>query len=276
MKRKLPWGTKRRIGTIIYIGIILAIDVFLTTRWIAVRQEKVREVEKLEMPREIANHFMREEYNRRWYEMKGVGPVNRRTGDYKDLIYEVGRDDGDDSLYFRIFRDRENPEAWGDTKERAIICIRGSNSSEMFMYIDFRYYDCGNRIETIAGDGTIFYGWDECEQIRENFFFYIQYDNGEYILDSIAKNYSDSNKITEENELREKTGKTVEEIVETAYRDQEIMEETMYEIKAYELDYLNGTVKRSMWKKILWANGISLFLIIIGIISEAVDRRYKE
>ncbi len=72
MKRKLSWGTRRRIGTIIYIAMILAVDIFLVTRWVTVRREKVGEVEKLETPREIANHFMREEYNRRWCEMKGV------------------------------------------------------------------------------------------------------------------------------------------------------------------------------------------------------------
>ena len=41
----------------------------------------------------------------------------------------------------------------------------------------------------------------------------------------------DVNEIEDENELIEKTGMTVEEIVETAYRDQEIMEKTMYEMK---------------------------------------------
>lgn len=275
MKRKLPWGTRRRIGTVIYIAMILAVDIFLITRWVTVRQEKVREVEKLETPREIANHFMREEYNRRWYDMKGVDPTNRRTGDYKDLIYEISRKDGDDSLYFRIFRDRKNLEAWGNTKERAITCIRGFYSSEMYMYIYFSYYDCGNQIKGIWGDGTILGEWNGRRQEREYFSFDISYDNGEYVLVQPWE-IDDVNEIKDEDELIEKTGKTVEEMVETAYRDQETMEETMYEMKAYELDYLNGTVKKSMWKKILWTGGISLFLIIIGIISEVVDRWYAE
>ena len=29
MKRKLQWGTRRRIGTVIYIAMILAVDIFL-------------------------------------------------------------------------------------------------------------------------------------------------------------------------------------------------------------------------------------------------------
>ena len=273
MKRKLEWGTRRRIGTVIYIAMILAVDIFLVTRWVTVRWEKVREVEELETPREIANHFMREEYNRRWYDMKGVDPTNRRTGDYKDLIYEISRKDGDDSLYFRIFRDRENLEAWGDTKERGITCKRCFDLPEM--YVCSRYYDHGNKIDWVGGMVTIFYDsggfWEEWEY----FSFDISYDNGEYVV-APTGGIASGNEIEDEDELIEKTGMTVEEIVETAYRDQEIMEETMYEMKAYELDYLNGTVKKSMWKKILWTGGISLFLIIIGIISEAVDRWYAE
>mgnify|MGYP001036722159 CR=1 FL=1 len=107
MKRKLQWGTRRRIGTVIYLGMILAVDIFLVTRWVTVRREKVREVEKLETPREIANHFMREEYNMRWYDMKGVGPTNRRTGDYIDLIYDLSRKEGVGGVICRISRDRD-------------------------------------------------------------------------------------------------------------------------------------------------------------------------
>ena len=271
MKRKLEWGTKRRIGTIIYIVLILAVDVFLITRWITVRQEKVREVEKLETPREIANHFMREEYNRRWSEMKGV--TGERIGPYEfkeKYFYEVVRRD-ENGLNFSIVRDADNIDAWGDTKERAIICERRLDSPK----VDFNsgYYNHGNQIDEIRGSVTIYY---DSKRYGEKFYFVILYDNEEYMVDPIAEIFSDSNKITDENELKEKTGMTVEEIVETAYRDQEIMEETMYEMKAYELDYLNGTVKKSMWKKILWTCGISLFLIIIGMISEAVDRWYAD
>ncbi len=273
MKRKLPWGTRRRIGTIIYIALILTVDVFLITRWVTVRWEKVREVEKLETPREIANHFMREEYNRRWYEMKGV--AGERTGPYEfkeKYFYEVDRRD-EKSLSFSIVRDADNIEAWGDTKERGITCKRCFDLPEM--YVCSCYYDHGNKIDWVGGRVTIFYDsggfWEEWEY----FHFDISYDNGEYVV-APTGGIASGNEIQDEDELIEKTGMTVEEIVETAYRDQEIMEETMYEMKAYELDYLNGMVKKSMWKKILWTGGISLFLIIIGIISEAVDRWYAE
>ena len=273
MKRKLSWGTKRRIGTIIYIAMILAVDAFLIIRWVTVRQEKVREVEKLETPREIANHFMREEYNRRWYDMKGV--TGGRIGFYEfkgEYFYEVDRRDEND-LSFSIVRDADNIDAWGDTKERAIICERHLDSPK----VDFNscYYNHGNQIDEIRGSVTIYYDSKRYGEKWEKFYFIILRENEEYMVDPIAEIFS-GNKITDEDELIEKTGMTVEEIVETAYRDQEIMEETMYEMKAYELDYLNGTVKKSMWKKILWTGGISLFLIIIGIISEAVDRWYAE
>ena len=271
MKRKLEWGTKRRIGTIIYILIILAVDVFFTVRWITIRQEKIREVEKLETPREIANYFMREEYNRHWYEMKGISCGKERSEFKEQYIYGVSRHDGNDSLRFRIIRDAENIEAWGDAKEREIICERSFDSPK----INFIYYNHGNQIDEIRGSVTIYYDSKGYGEKWEKFYFVILHNNEEYIVDPIAEIFS-GNKITDENELEEKTGMTVEEIVETAYRDQEIMEETMYEMKAYELDYLNGTVKKSMWKKILWTGGISLLLIIIGIISETVDMRYAE
>lgn len=128
------------------------------------------------------------------------------------------------------------------------------------------FTDYGNQINEI---GIYLSGLDSMYAGIGGEHYDICYENGAYNVKGFD---NEEHFETSGEELEEKTGMTMEEIVDLAYEDQELLEEMMFEMKEYELH----REKTSLWKKLLWVNGISLAFILLGIISKLIDSRFEE
>lgn len=259
---------KKKIGFIIYIIIILISDLAFGLKMTIKYKTTVKNIHELTTTVEIAEEFMRPEYNGSW---KEIGASGQETRDSVDSVYiyeyRVNKDIAENNyVYFELW---DWSEFWktqtfeSNGKEKGITCIHHINNGKVEISTD--YLEKDKPIASIIFSINAFdetYGWGEE-------YYKICYENGKYNV----KDYEDGEYLETDRAVFEKEiGMTVEEIVDIAYEDQALFEETMGEIKEYELK----RNKQALWKRLLYANGISCFLILLGVVSKMIDKRYKE
>lgn len=259
---------KKKIGFIVYIIIILIFDLTFSLKMTIKYKATVRDINELTEAAEIAEKFMRPEYNRSWKEIGTSGQETRDSVDSVNIYeYRVHKDISESNyIYFELW---DWSEFWktqtfeSNGKEKGITCIHHINNGEVEISTD--YIEKDKPIASIIVSINAFdetYGWGEK-------YYKICYENGKYNV----KSYEDEEYLeTDREDFEREVGMTVEEIIDIAYEDQKLFEETMSEIKEYEL-HRN---KEVMWKRLLCANGISCFLLLLGVASKMIDRRYEE
>ena len=279
---------KKRSGNLIFIAVVLILDFVISLGWITGTAMKVKEINELETPVEIAEKYMQSGYDRSWLELEKNIWVNKEQISATIYEYEIYRELEDDNanLIFDI------SEGWNefwkeeniDTDIKGVGCSRKMESPKI--QIEEEYGDEKNRkkkmtpitieISTAYFDNTSQIEWIQVAlsvwDVKNHWgkeYYELCYTGGQY---EVQKYENGESKIVVRNELEKRCGMTIQEIVDIAYEDQRELEETMYEMQGHMLEKR----KASMRKKLLWTNGISLILIGLGIVSEIIERRYAE
>ena len=259
---------KGQVGFVIYIAIVLLIDSFFCLKWVTGYESTKKEIGRLTEATEIAEKFMRPEYNRSWKEIGTSGQETRDSVDSVNIYeYRVHKDISESNyIYFELW---DWSEFWktqtfeSNGKEKGITCIHHINNGEV--EISTVYIEKDKPIASIIVSINAFdetYGWGEK-------YYKICYENGKYNI----KSYEDEEYLeTDREDFEREVGMTVEEIVNVAEEDQELFAETMGKMKAYELQREKVVLR----KRLLWANGIGLAFVLLGIISKIIDSRYEK
>ena len=260
---------KKRSGNLIFIAVVLILDFVISLGWITGTAMKVKEISGLETPKAIAAKYMKTEYDMEWRELEDIWHAERDNHIGTKYIYEISKNnekEGYPYIVFEIYTDLEIMDMWGTIEEQGIICKRMIDIPRMT--IESAYSCHNNIIECILGSVDT-YNADKKMWVEQ--YYMIYYENGEYNLVEY-RNKGDNDIVLKPEEFEKNTGMTIQEIVDIAYEDQKELEETMYEMQEHMLE----KKKASLWKKLLWTNGISLILIGLGIVSEIIERRYAE
>ena len=258
---------KKRSGNLIFIAVILILDFVISLGWIIGTAMKVKEISGLETPKAIAAKYMKTEYDAEWIKLEDVWYAGRDNHLNTQYVYQITRDNEKTTypyVTFKIYKDLDIIDIWGTLEKQGIICARRTDSLGMTIK---SVYPChGDYIENIWGTINVY---NATEEQWEDQYYEIFYVDGRYILEEYK---TEDNIALKPEEFEKTTGMTIQEIVDIAHEDQKELEETMYEMQGHMLEKR----KASMWKKLLWTNGISLILIGLGIVSEIIERRYAE
>ena len=261
---------KGQVGFVIYIAIVLLIDLFFCLKWVTGYESTKEEIGRLTEAAEIAEHFMKPEYNGSW---QGIGASGQETRDsaesYNIYEYRIFKSISENNyIYFEIWDESGSWEKQWEkySDERRITCIHRMSDSGIEVKTD--YVEQTDQIENISVyknsmDSRYSGYFDEAPYYR------ILYKNGEYHIES----YGDGESAEADREdFETEIGMKVEEIINVAEEDQELFAETMGKMKEYELQ----REKEVLRKRLLWANGISLTFVLLGVAPKIIDSRYEK
>lgn len=198
---------------------------FVLTLLIVVRYGMaVSKIIALKTPMQIAKYFMDPRYDYEWVCIPEIDVAEQSNG-FHDGYFE----------YKIELREKERHTHYSIQESYLISAVYGNTDvihcetriEKKRVTIASNYFDRADQINFISVAVSVYNeeeGWE-----KENYF--LKYMEGKYVLDPIY--YADS--AMDIDEVEERTQMSIEEIVETAQRDQERLEKILYKMKIWEL-----------------------------------------